>query len=41
MKTYVALAPGFEIAEATLPIDILKRAGVEVITVSITGEQIV
>ena len=36
MKTYVALAPGFEIAEATLPIDILKRAGVEVITVSIT-----
>lgn len=41
MKTYVALAPGFEIAEATLPIDILKRAGVEVITVSITDEQIV
>lgn len=41
MKVYVALAPGFEIAEATLPIDILKRARVEVVTVSITDEAIV
>lgn len=41
MKVYVMLAPGFEIAEATLPIDILKRARVEVITVSICDEQIV
>lgn len=41
MKTYVALANGFEIAEATLPIDILRRAGVEVVTVSISDEQIV
>jgi len=41
MKAYVALAPGFEIAEATLPIDILKRARVEVVTVSINDEQIV
>lgn len=41
MKTYVALAPGFEIAEATLPIDILKRARIEVVTVSITDELIV
>lgn len=36
MKTYVFLAPGFEIAEAMLPIDILKRARVEVQTVSIS-----
>ncbi len=35
------LADGFEIAEATLPIDILKRARVEVVTVSITGAEIV
>lgn len=41
MKAYVALAPGFEIAEATLPIDILKRARVEVVTVSVSGEEIV
>lgn len=41
MKTYVLLAPGFEIAEATLPIDILKRARVEVVTVSINNESIV
>lgn len=41
MKTYVMLADGFEIAEATLPIDILKRARVEVVTVSITGAEIV
>ena len=41
MKTYVMLAPGFEIAEATLPIDILKRARVEVQTVSITDEYVV
>ena len=41
MKVYVALAPGFEIAEATLPIDILKRARVEVVTVSISDELVV
>lgn len=35
------LANGFEIAEATLPIDILKRAHVEVVTVSITGADVV
>ena len=41
MKVYVMLAPGFEIAEATLPIDILKRARIEVVTVSINHEAIV
>lgn len=35
MKVYIALADGFEIAEATLPLDILKRARVEVVTVAI------
>ena len=30
MKTYVMLAPGFEIAEATVPIDIMRRAGIDV-----------
>ena len=36
MKTYVMLAPGFEIAEATVPIDIMRRAGIDVQIVSIT-----
>ena len=40
-KVYVMLAPGFEIAEATLPIDILKRARVDVKTVSITPDEVV
>lgn len=41
MKVYVLLAEGFEIAEATLPIDILKRARVEVETVSIGKDLVV
>ena len=36
MKTYVMLAPGFEIAEATVPIDIMRRAGIDVQILSIT-----
>ena len=41
MKVYVMLAPGFEIAEATLPIDIMRRAKLDVVTVSITEDDIV
>lgn len=38
---YVFLADGFEEIEALAPIDILRRAKVEVKTVGVTGEQIV
>ena len=34
MKTYIFLANGFEILETFAPIDVLKRCGAEVITVS-------
>ena len=40
-KVYVFLANGFEDVEALIPIDVLRRGGVEVITVSTTGEPIV
>lgn len=39
--TYVFLADGFEEIEALATVDILRRGGVEVRTVSITGEQVV
>ena len=38
---YVFLATGFEYIEAIAPVDIMRRAGLEVQTVSITGEEIV
>ena len=38
---FVFLATGFEDIEALAPVDIMRRAGLKVQTVSITGEQIV
>lgn len=38
---YVHLADGFEEIEALTPVDILRRAGIEVKTVSMTGEKTV
>ncbi len=38
---YVFLATGFEDIEALAPLDIMRRAGLDVATVSITGEDLV
>ena len=38
---YVFLATGFEDIEAITPVDIIRRAGLKVQTVSITGERVV
>ena len=36
---YVFLADGFEEIEALTPVDILKRGGVDVVTVGVTGRE--
>ncbi len=41
MKVYVHLATGFEEIEAITPVDVLRRAGIEAKTVSVTGEHLV
>ena len=40
-KVYVFLANGFEDVEALIPVDVLRRGGVDVVTVSTTGQSIV
>lgn len=37
-KVYVFLADGFEDVEALIPIDVLRRGGQEVVTVSVMGD---
>lgn len=42
MKTmYVFLADGFEEIEALAPVDVMRRSGLRVITVSVSGNQVV
>ena len=38
-KIYLFLADGFETVEALAPVDVMRRAGIEVVTVSIMGRR--
>ena len=39
MRIYVFLADGFETVEALAPVDVMRRAGLQVVTVSIMGRK--
>lgn len=41
MKAYIFLANGFEETEAIAPIDVMRRAGIDVTIVSVTGDKMV
>ena len=41
MRICVFLAEGFEEIEAVAPIDIFRRAAIEVLTVSVTGNKVI
>lgn len=41
MKAYIFLANGFEETEAIAPIDVMRRAGIDVTIVSVTGNKMV
>lgn len=38
MRVYVLLADGFETIEALTPVDVMKRAGIEVVTVAVSDQ---
>lgn len=38
-KVYLFLADGFETVEALAPVDVMRRAGIEVLTVSVMGRR--
>ena len=41
MRPMIFLAEGFEESEALLPLDILRRGGVDAITVSVSSDKVV